>query len=73
MLCLERTVRLLVRHVTTEVAMTTGGEAKKTTAADFLFLTIRRKSRYQSARQVKAAATEAMAEAAYTIPVFRQR
>ncbi|XP_051939957.1 myomesin-2-like isoform X1 [Hippocampus zosterae] len=32
-----------------------------------------RKSRSQSARQVQAGATEAMAEAAYTIPVFRQR
>ncbi|XP_019720086.1 myomesin-2 [Hippocampus comes] len=32
-----------------------------------------RKSRSQSARQMQAAATEAMAEAAYTIPVFRQR
>ncbi|XP_051939958.1 M-protein, striated muscle-like isoform X2 [Hippocampus zosterae] len=35
--------------------------------------TAQRKSRSQSARQVQAGATEAMAEAAYTIPVFRQR
>uniref|UniRef100_A0A3Q2YFS4 Myomesin 2a n=1 Tax=Hippocampus comes TaxID=109280 RepID=A0A3Q2YFS4_HIPCM len=45
---------------------------KKMTAADFLFLPISRKSRSQSARQMQAAATEAMAEAAYTIPVFRE-